>query len=289
MFKKMKKTTICLCAFLTACVGLAGCNAKQTPGNNISQSNSNSNLSYEETISKLEEIERKQNELDNEEDNLKARYRNGEITRDEYMARIKEIDNQILELNRQEDQLEAHLETVRGNNSVNIPVPNSAPTATNESITTNSPATTTNPERDAIVKELAQLAAESEALDFEEDNLEYQYRTGQIDRNTFLSKISELEKKELENDKKENELELKLFNLQSSTQNSQSGGTGNVPSELYELGRKDKELEIKENELELKYRNGEISREEFLKQMAELEMQEELLDREEDLLEGDFD
>ena len=60
-------------------------------------------------------------------------------------------------------------------------------------------------------------------------------------------------------------------------------------SNLVSIKRRLNELELQEDQLELKYARGQISRSEYISQKNKLEAVENALERQEDLLEGDFD
>ena len=60
-------------------------------------------------------------------------------------------------------------------------------------------------------------------------------------------------------------------------------------SNLVSIKKRLNELDRQEDQLELKYERGQISRAEYISQKSKLEAEENALERQEDLLEGDFD
>lgn len=279
-----------------------GCNGgtNNTPTTTVTTQSVTENLTYDGVVEQLMEIDRQQQELDNQEDALKASYRSGQMSRDEYLAQIASIDNKKVELDRRENELELQLEALKGGNVTGTtaaftPPTTSAPTTS----ATTTPATSANSassaEIDKIIKELAELDIKDEELDYKEDQLEYQYRTGQIDRTAFNNGIADIQRQELEIDTRQNELELQLFNLQASAYTGATtapGATtrgGGSYENLINNERQQQEVELQEDQLELQYRQGQITYEEFRKKMIELEAREDTLDYEEDMLEGDWD
>lgn len=313
--KRLACLSLALVSMGTFAVGCANGGVSGIPGNTVQTSDAN-NMNYSDIIAKLQDIDSKQDALDRQEKDLKNKYRNGQITKEEYTAQMSEIDRQKAELDREEDELEIRLDALKGGTQAGGNMAGATTAATQAATTTQATTkattaqTTTatppssaagngNANRESILRELAELDIKDDELDLQEDQLEYQYRMGQIDRNTFLNKKAEIERQELEINAKENELQLKLYNSYYSPNatSDASAGTANnnitVPnagnSDLMSIKRRLNEIDLLEDELELKYARGQISRADFISQKSKLEAEEDALDRQEDWLEGDFD
>ncbi len=115
----------------------------------------------------------------------------------------------------------------------------------------------------------------------------------EITQEEYFIKLEELKTKNEEVDKKIESLKndyqitdsLNLDEVQFSTDKDKDTKIKELYKKELELEKQEEELERQEDELDRKYRNGEISREEYIKQIRILEQLEDELDAEEDALE----
>lgn len=115
----------------------------------------------------------------------------------------------------------------------------------------------------------------------------------EITQEEYFIKLEELKTKNEEVDKKIESLKndyqitdsLNLDEVQFSTDKDKDTKIKELYKKELELEKQEEELERQEDELDRKYRNGEISREEYIKQIGILEQLEDELDAEEDALE----
>jgi hypothetical protein len=127
--------------------------------------------------------------------------------------------------------------------------------------------------------------AQIEALDIDTDNLEAQYRIGQIDRDTFRTQKQELNRQENQLECYEEWLEESIELNYRANRTLPEGTPDELLAQKRDLETDDAALEIEEDTLKLQYRNGEISREDFISEMTDVIRREDALDRQDEAIE----
>ncbi len=127
--------------------------------------------------------------------------------------------------------------------------------------------------------------AQIEALDIDTDNLEAQYRIGQIDRDTFRTQKQELNRQENQLECYEEWLEESIELNYRANRTLPEGTPDELLAQKRDLETDDAALEIEEDTLKLQYRNGEISREDFISKMTDVIRREDALDRQDEDIE----
>lgn len=133
------------------------------------------NKTIEEALSKLAELDKQDEELDRLEDELEYKYRSGQISRDSFIAQMQELEKRERAIDLEEDAWEMQITSQRKANQ------NTGTSA----------------------KKSANIEAQEEALDRQEDELEQKYRNGQISRQEFYNQKAAIEAKEDELDRLE--------------------------------------------------------------------------------------
>lgn len=130
------------------------------------------------------------------------------------------------------------------------------------------------------------VKAEKDAVELDIENLQAEYRVGELDKESFESRIRELRMEEERLDNEEDMLEDAIeFSRYRSDMALPEGDAETLFNEMSSLKDKERELELRERELESDYRAGNITRDEFVSSRTEDIREEEELDMREELLE----
>ena len=127
--------------------------------------------------------------------------------------------------------------------------------------------------------------AQAEALDIDIDNLEAQYRIGQIDRDTFRTQKQDLNRQENQLECYEEWLEESIELYYRTNRVLPEGSPEELLTQKQDLEIDENMLEIEEDTLKMQYRNSEISRDDFITEMTDIIRREETLDRQDEALE----
>lgn len=149
---------------------------------------------------------------------------------------------------------------------------------------------TTQQKIDSILLKLKDVNKREKANDLKEDKLEKDYRAKKITKTEYRKQMKALDIIDDKIDDEEDALELQLKNLKYSKYKdtyvtASDKEVSSILSQLKTLNEKEKANDLKEDKLERDYRANKISRTEFNKQMAALEIEDDKLDRQEDALE----
>lgn len=132
----------------------------------------------------------------------------------------------------------------------------------------------------------AKLKAEEEAVGVEIGKLEAAFRVGSIAENEFRAQKQDLVAQENDLERQadilENAVDLAYY---QAGQSLPEGDVKSLLSQKQELEGRQHETELVQDKLENAYWNGDITREEFISQMAEQIQNEEEQDRQEEALE----
>lgn len=130
------------------------------------------------------------------------------------------------------------------------------------------------------------VKAEKDAVELDIENLQAEYRVGELDKESFESRIRELRMEEERLDNEEDMLEDAIeFSRYRSDMALLEGDAETLFNEMSSLKDKERELELRGRELESDYRAGNITRDEFVSSRTEDIREEEELDMREELLE----
>ena len=169
----------------------------------------------------------------------------------------------------------------------------STDTNLNENTNTSNSATTVNASIDTTaastiteetIENYYKMVAEEKAIEADIEKLEQQFHTKAIDANTFQSQKTALKQQEntleAQIDALEYQIPISLPQNWVDTTNMEQ-----MIQKLKEVELAEKQLELSLDQAEQNYINNTISREDYISQVIELEKQNDIFDKQDDILE----